>query len=173
MQSLVRLSFLLLLFMPFNTALAVDPTTSVDPATAALTAEVMKARIAEVEADSSLDEATRTQLTEKYNKTLKNLEKANFWSTTTKAYLKARKTAAAEARAIRDKLAQAKATDPIARLDVSESTPIAEVDQQLLIEKANEAAVETKLAKVEEQLANEAERPGAARQRLTEIAQLQ
>ena len=170
---LFRMTALLLLCMPCNTALAVDPPTSADPATAALTAELIKNRIAEVEADSSIDEATRTLLIEKYNKVLTNLEKTNFWNTTTEAYLKARKTAAAEAMAIRDELAQAKITDPMVRLDVSESTPIAEVDQQLLIEKANKAAVETKLAKLEEQLASEAERPGMARQRLTEIAQRQ
>ena len=142
---LFRLTAVLLLFAASPPALAVDTPATADPATAALTVKAIKNKIAEVEADSTLDEATRTRLSDLYKKVLANREKTSFRNTTTEAYLKARETAAAEARAIRDELAKAQETKPAVSLDVSESTPIAEVDQQLLIEKANQAAVETKL----------------------------
>jgi len=170
---LFRLTALLLLFAASPPALAVDTPATADPATAALTVKAIKNKIAEVEADSALDEATRTRLSDLYKKVLANREKTSFTNTTTKAYLKARETAAAEARAIRDELAQAQETDQTVTLDVSESTPLAEIDQQLLIEKANQAAVDTKLAKLEEQIKSEADRPTTARQRLTDIAKRQ
>jgi potassium efflux system protein len=171
--SLFRLAALLLLFTPFHPAAAVDTPTSPDPASAALTAQTIKTRIAEVEADSALDEATRTRLTDLYNKALAHREKASVHNTTTGAYQQARETAAAQAKAIRDELAQSQKTAQNVVLDVSDATPLAEIDQQLLIEKANHAAVETKLAKLEEQLASEADRPTAARKRLTAIAKRQ
>ena len=171
--SLIRLTFLLLLLMPFHPATAVDIRTTADPATTALTAEAIKTRIAEVESDSALDEATRTRLTDLYNKALAQLEKARVSDTTTDAYTQSRKTAAAEARAIRDKLIQAQQDKQTVSLDMSDATPLAEIDQQLLIEKANQTAVETKLAKLEEQIKSEADRPTTVRQRLTDIAQRQ
>ena len=58
-------------------------------------------------------------------------------------------------------------------MDVSDKTPLAEIEQLLLKEKADLAAVEAKLADLDKQLAVQAERPNGVRQRLTEAKQLQ
>ena len=171
--TLLRLTALIVLFMPYHHAAAVETTVPADPASAALTAETIKTRIAEVETDTGLDEATRIRLTDLYNKALAHREKASIHNTATAAYQQARETAATETKAIRDELARAQKTAENVVLDVTDATPLAEIDQQLLIEKANQAAVEAKLAKLEEQLAGEVDRPTAARERLTALAQRQ
>jgi potassium efflux system protein len=176
MQSLVslfRLTALLVLLMPFHQTVAVDIRASADPSSTALTLEAIKARIAEVESDPALDEAIRTRLTDLYNKALAQREKARVSKNKTDAYLQAREEAAAQARTIRDELAQAQQAEQSVTLDVPAATPLAEIDQRLLIEKANDAAVETQLVKLEEQLASEADRPSMVRTRQTAIAKRQ
>ena len=171
--SLFRLTALLVLLMPCHYTVAADNPVSADATAAELTVAIIRARITEVEADTAQDEAIRTRLTDLYNKALAFQEKASDHNTTTGAYLQARETAAAQARAIRDELAQAQQTAQTVTLNVSDATPLAEIDQQLLIEKANAAAVETQLTKLEEQVASEAGRPSAVRARLTAIAKRQ
>lgn len=62
---------------------------------------------------------------------------------------------------------------PTVTLQVSKKTPVAQVEQALLSEKANQAAVDAKLAKIKKQLAAETDRPAAIHQRIIEIRQLQ
>ncbi|HHH44552.1 MAG TPA: mechanosensitive ion channel [Gammaproteobacteria bacterium] len=173
-RAVIRFTWLaLLLCIPFSSAQPADTTASPASAGAALTADIIEARLKEVEASSSLDEKTRTSLTELYRKALSNLESAAASEASTRHFSQARESAARQAQQIRKKLEKARKTSPDVTLSVSEKTPLADIEQQLLKEKANQAAIEAKLSELEQQLSDEADRPNAARQRLTEARQLQ
>jgi potassium efflux system protein len=136
-------------------------------------ADILEAKIKEVESATDLDEATQSKLTELYRKALSNLETARSNAAAAEAFRQARVAAPEEAKSIRDWLEQAQREPPKVTLDVTEQTPLAELEQRLLAEKANLTAVGAKLAGLDEQLAVEAERPGVVRQRLTEAKQRQ
>jgi len=171
---LARLWWLaLLLLAPFSNAYPADTARPASATTVAVTADVINARLKEVEASSSLDEKTRASLTELYRKSLSNLEAADASNASARQFSRARETAADQARKILEKLEKAKQASPTVSLTISEETPITDIEQQLLKEKANQAAIEAKLSELEQHLSDEAERPHAARQRLTETRQLQ
>ncbi|HHJ18136.1 MAG TPA: mechanosensitive ion channel [Gammaproteobacteria bacterium] len=170
----VRLWWLaLLLLAPLGNAHPADTSSPVSATTAVeVTARVIQARLKEVEATSTLDEKTRTTLTELYRKSLSNLEAAEVSNASTKRFSHARETAADEARKIREQLEKSKKASPTVTLAVSEKSPVAEIEQELLKEKANQAAIETKLTELEQYQNDQSERPNAVRQRLTEVRQL-
>ncbi len=167
MNSLFRvlqLTVLLFAFMALRCAFAADPTSSVTP-------ETLNAKIKEVEATTELDDATRARLTEWYRKTLSHLETARANKTATEAFLRARETAPGEAKTLRDDIEQVAETEPADELQVSDKNPLPEIEQRLLKEKANQAAVAAKLKELDEQLAYEADRPNAVRQAISEANQ--
>ena len=135
--------------------------------------DIVEAKIKEVEASSELDEATQKTLIELYRKTISSLEMASKNQQDADAFAEARKSAPEQARITRDKLDKAKQDSPTVTLDIREDTSLEEVEQKLLNEKANQAAVEAKLSELKKQLANEADRPNTARQQLTEAKQAQ
>jgi potassium efflux system protein len=157
---------LLLLLGPMHYGSAAEPAnasktgTLVKPAT-------LEAKIKEVESATDLDDTTRATLTEFYRSALSFQQSAVESKTNAETYRAARESAAAEANSIRGKLEQQlKDTAPVT-IGVSEKTPLVEVEQASLKEKANQAAVEAKLNALEEQLAAEADRPEAIRHELT------
>jgi len=162
-----------LLLVPFSNVYSADTAAPAGTTAVALTPEIVEARLKEVEASSTLDEKTRASLTELYRKTLSNLETANASETSARHFASARDTAADTAQQIRTRLEQAKKTSPTVTLPVSKNAPLTEIEQHLLKEKANQAAIEAKLSELEQRLSDEAERPNIARQRLTEARQLQ
>jgi len=166
-----RLLICLVLLAVLGSAYAEDTATPISGASATLTPDMVKARIEEVKATNDLDETTKGSLTELYRKSLSSLEQARASTDTSAAFSKARKTAPDEARALRESLEKLEQESPTVILDVPEQTPLEKVEQELLNEKANQSAVEGKLAEIEKQLAMEAERPAAIRQRLTDARQ--
>ena len=167
MKRLFRLlmpAVLILTVAVLRCAFAADPTSSVTP-------DTLNAKIKEVEATAELDDATKARLTEWYRKALSHLETARANKTATEAFLNARETAPGEAKTIREDIEQVAKTEPADELQVSDKTPLTEIEQRLLKEKANHAAVEAKLKEVDEQLASEADRPNAVRQALSEANQ--
>ena len=168
----VRLWWLaLLLLVPISNSWSADPAPATGT-TAEVTTKVIHARLKEVEASSTLDEKTRDSLVELYRKSLSNLEATNVSKAAANRFSHARETAAAQAGKIRAELEKAKKASPTVSLTVSETSPVAEIEQLLLKEKANQTAIETKLTELEQQLSDQAERPNAVRQRLTEARQL-
>jgi len=173
-HAVIRLAWLaLLLCIPFSSALPVNSAVSPASAAAALTPDIIEARLKEIEASSALDDKTRASLTELYRKALSNLESAAASEASARHFSQARESAARQAQQIRKKLERARKTSPHVTLPISKKTPLADIEQQLLKEKANQAAIEAKLSELEQQLSDEADRPNAARQRLTEARQLQ
>lgn len=169
---MLRLFLFVVAFYGLMPSLA-QPQTGVAPAPAgssplSVTPEVLNAKIKEVEATTDLDEAAKTQLTELYRKTLSALEAAQSSKNAEEAFLKARETAPQETMAIREDIDRQTKTKPEASLNVSAEAPLEEVEQVLVKEKANQAAVEAKLADLTEQLSVQRARPDAAGKRLTE-----
>ncbi|HFD80740.1 MAG TPA: mechanosensitive ion channel [Gammaproteobacteria bacterium] len=176
MKPVRPLLHLLVLFLVLTLAPPVPAVDQKRPSggTAALVkADVIEARLKEVEASTSLDDKSKGTLVELYRKALSNLEAASANEEAAQAFIHARKTAPDAARAIREKLEKSKKAQPSVSLNIPPNTPIAEIEQKLLAEKANQAAVEAKLAELEEQLADQTDRPKAVRDRLSEARQLQ
>ncbi|MEA3244065.1 MAG: hypothetical protein U9Q19_11620 [Pseudomonadota bacterium] len=171
--AVARLLICLVLLAAPGSAYAEDPATPASGASATLTPDTVKARIEEVKAATDLDETSKGSLTELYRKTLSSLEQERASAETSTAFSKARKTAPDETRAVKEALEKLEQASPTVTLDVSEDTPLAKIEQELLNEKANQAAVDAKLDELEKQLAMETDRPAAIRQRLSEARQSQ
>ncbi len=134
-------------------------------------ADIIEAKLKEVEAASDLDEATKKKLTELYRKTISNLETRRANATAADAFAAARESAPEQTRITLEKLEKAKQISPTLTVTVDEETPLKEAEQQLLNEKANQAAVDAKLSGLQKQLTDQTERPNAARERLTAAKQ--
>jgi len=162
---------LLSALVPFEHVFSADPPEAASEPTASISTEKLEAKIKEVEATADLDEAMKKKLTELYRKTISHLEAERSNSGAAEAFSRARETAPEQAKEIRAELDEAEKAPPTVTESVTEETPLSEVEQQLLTEKANLAAVEAKLADLNEQLTVQADRPTAARQRLNEANQ--
>jgi len=138
-----------------------------------ISSEIIKSKLEEVESSADLDDAARSKLTDLYKKSLTKLEEAKGETRVASEYEQARKTASDEAKKIRAELdASLKAKKEVS-LDVNDQTPLADIEQRLLTEKANQAAVSAKLSEIEQRLADQTNRPVEARQGLTEAQQRQ
>ena len=159
---------LLLCWQPLPAAEPAESTgvTAVTPAL--VTAETVKSRLKEIEASTSLDEATRTSLTETLNKALANLETVTANQAAADAYARTVKAAPQQAREIREQLEQKKRDQPEATVTATEDSPFTEIEAELLQEKANLAAVESRQAGMEEELEASKGRPAAVQQQLAE-----
>ncbi len=142
------------------------------PAEKVVSADELNAKIEEIEAAQDLDEAVKGKLVELYRQALRQLERVRSNESSAKAFEEARKTAPEETAALRKKLeqAEAKPVTPEA-LKITNRTSLGDLEQRLVKEKANLAAVETKLAEVEKSLGDERTRPDQVRDRLTELKQ--
>jgi potassium efflux system protein len=141
----------------------------------AISAQQVEAEIKEIEAGSDLDEATRNKLIELYRKVQSHLEKARSSNASMEGFSRARESAPKEAQEIRAQLERLEGTDPLQRLtpSVGEDTALAELEQMLVKEQADLAAVQAKLAELDKKIQDDSARPDLARQRLTEAKRLQ
>ncbi len=133
-----------------------------------VTPEILKAKIKEVDATADLDAETKAKLTELYRRALSYQEETRSSELSQNTFKQARKKSLGQAKAIRKKLEKSEKISTEVTLNISKKTATFEIEQMLLSEKANFAAVEAKLTSLEEQLNVEADRPNAARQRILE-----
>jgi potassium efflux system protein len=166
----VVLAALLALLTPFTLAYAVEKDTSSYRLTNTVSQETLQANIQEAESSSELDEATRKKLVELYQSALAYLEQAGSHDSAAREFRKARESASAMASAIREELDKQQSGENITT-GVTDKTPLAEVSQILLKEKANLAAVDAVLSDLQERLLSESDRPNLARKRLTAAKQ--
>jgi potassium efflux system protein len=136
-----------------------------------VTEDTLEALIAEVEATADLAEDTKTRLTELYRKSLTNLEKQSSYEAKSQAFREAGQTASDETEATRRKIEETRQTSATGELPISDQTPLSEIEQLLLKEKANRTAVQAKLKDIEAQLSREAGRPAAARDRISKAVE--
>jgi len=159
---LVRLTALLCLMAHTGEAVRAD---------LSVTTDMVKAKLSEVEASTELDETAKAKLTELYRKTLSNLEKSIYFKASADKFQDAVQTAPTETSAIRERLEKTRQTAPTDELAISDKTPLSDIEQLLIKEKANRTAVQAKLSGTEEQLTKESGRPAAARDRISKAAQ--
>ncbi len=149
---------LLALLLPAAPVVAVD--------TATVTAKMLNARLKEVEAATSLDEETRGSLVEILNNALGNLESTRSNKATTEAYIQAVETAPEEARKIRVQLDRDIKAEQEVTVTATKASPFNDIERELLQEKANLAAVTTKLDDLQARLASATVRPTIVQQQL-------
>jgi potassium efflux system protein len=167
----VRALVFAVLCLPFGLSWSADPAAVVANPTATVTADTLKLRLKEIDASTTLDEATRASLTEGINKALANLDAAGNNKATTDIYIQLRATAPAQLTAIRAQLElEQQAPDKI-ELSVNSDSSFEEIERELLQEKANLAAVETKRTDLEAQLESVKERPTTIPEQLADAKQ--
>ena len=160
-----------LLLACVNVAHAADPVAAADAGAGSIpvSAAAVETRLKEVEASTELDETTKGTLTSLLTKTLGNLEAIRSNDAATDGYQQALQQVPDETEKIRARLARAQADDTEASIKSTEASPFDEIQQELLQEKANLAAVKEKLADMEDQLAKQADRLNVVRKRLVEV----
>jgi potassium-dependent mechanosensitive channel len=156
-------------------AVAAEPSTS-DSASAASTdggtplpsAAQIEAKLAETSADTRLDDARKTALTEQYRRALTNLEAARTFDAKTGEFARALKSAPAETAEILKRIETRKPSDtPSARIPDDLSGE--EINQRLGIVIADAAIEETRIGELDKIIERSAGRPGAIRIRLSEV----
>jgi potassium efflux system protein len=167
----MKIPFLLvcLLLACVNVTQAADPVAAADAGASLVTAATVEARLKEVDASTKLDEDTKGTLNSLLTKALGNLEAVRSNDAATESYQQALQQAPEETDRIRTKLEKAQADDTEASIKSTEDSPFDEIEQELLQEKANLAAVKEKLADLEDQLARQADRLNVVRKRLVEV----
>ena len=138
-----------------------------------VTTEILKSKIAETEASTSLEEQARTRLIELYRKAQSNLERKMSYQADAEAFAKARKTAPIETKELRKDMERKEKLLPGESLKISEKVPLSELEQQLMKEKANFVVLDAKLSELKNQLELQLERPDAARQRMIDTRRQQ
>ena len=133
-----------------------------------VTADVLEAKIQEVEASGGIEEETRTKLVELYRKALGNLRMTTSYEKAATAFQRASETAPAESRALREDMDESSVADATTDLEVEPSTPLPQIEQILQQEKADLAAADAERADFKKRLREEVSRPVLIRQRLTE-----
>jgi potassium efflux system protein len=166
----VVLAALLSLLTPFPLAYAMERDTSSFRLSNTVTQETLQANIQEAAASTELDEPTRKKLVELYRSALAYLEEARSHDSAAREFREARESAPVMARTIREELDKQQSGANITT-GVTDKTPLAEVSQVLLKEKANLAAVDAMLSDLQDRLLAESDRPNIARKRLTAAKQ--
>jgi potassium efflux system protein len=144
------------------------PTAPASSADGLPTVSQIEAKIAEVAADTALDEAGKAALTEQYRRALANLEAVKTFETQANDLAKSLTTAPAETAAIQQRLAQRgpAAGDTVA---IRKDLPTEEITQRLSIILADAAVEETRIGELDKAIERGAGRPAAIRARLSEI----
>ena len=144
------------------------------PAEQVISADEINAKIKEIEATLDMDEGLKGKLIEIYRQALRQLERIRSNESLARAFAEATRTAPGETQALRKKL-EGVEPEPftLQMLKITDKTPLTDLEQRLVKEKASLTALETKLADIEKSLSDEKTRPLQIRDRLTELTQEQ
>jgi potassium efflux system protein len=137
----------------------------------AVGADTVSARLKEVEGSAQHDEKTKAILLDLYRKTLTSLEAIRTSTSATGEFKKAQETAGGAAKKLRAELEKREKTEKPIEYNFPETTPLTEIEQMLLKQKADYTAVDAKLTGFKDQLDQESGRPDQIRKRLTEARQ--
>lgn len=158
------LYLLVMILISYSTMAQDEPASSVnrvDP-------EVLKLKIAEVEASTTLDDQTAGTLIELYRRTLTNLELGRVELTSAAAFAEAGKTATGELERIQRAMKDLRDSTAINTLDPAFGTDLSGLEEALSDERAALSAAETRVADLREQYAREVTRPELAQERLSQ-----
>jgi potassium efflux system protein len=155
---LFRLVILLALLLPVAPAIALDSTM--------VTAKMINAKLKEVEATASLGDDTRDSLLEMLNNALGNLENIDANKTRAAAYSQSIKTAPEETSKIEAQLEKNLKTASKVKVKATTNSPFNKMESELLPEKANLAAVKSKLDDLKTRIEFAVVRPAAIQKQL-------
>ena len=170
-----RYSPRLLLVALFAAAFAVSPVWADSPipalpADGAISPEQIESAIAAIEAREGLDEETRVRVIDQLRDAQAQLQNASSARVSAAAFAESIQTAPAETAKLRRQLDEAPPDVPTAEsLGIRESTPLAELEQELATQMAEIAAAEARLADLNTQIAAQTDRPARARARVNEL----
>ena len=163
----IWLTFFLLALTILNSAYAIDPLTISYNEPAPVSQKTLSSKIKAIEANSDLDEASKTRLLQLYRETIQGLDKIRSSNVAADAFIRSKKANPEEAKRIQKNLEKRKAKAAKVTVDVIiAKIPDAKMEQHLFTENANLAAVSAKLSDLQQQLALAAVRPNIVRQRL-------
>ena len=126
----------------------------------------LERKIESAETDTDLSKEDISKLVSLYRKTISNLETALVNDQAADAFIQMSQDAPIKAAALRKKTVEKKKLVPEDSLEITSTTPIEELEQHLLKERADLAAVEANLQKIHESIKYQAGRPQAIRQQL-------
>lgn len=157
---------LLLVLLSSGVALAADQGVPVSGTSITVTAQNVTAKLKEVKASTELDDATKRSLTEYYQKTLNYLEKEQLSAQAAKSFSEVLDSGPLEIKDSQKALTKLEQQDVSVTLEVSETTPLDEVERALLNEKAAQVDLDAKLRELDKQQAIESERPAVIRKQI-------
>ncbi len=163
-----RLAISLLLLIGLSSpVLAQGPTeaTPLVPAATSITREQIDKRIEQVSAITEMEAATKAKLLEQYRKAQALLDDARKSNETRESFRRLAKEAPAEINRLREAAEAAKAPAPES---LKPGMSLAEIEQRLQKEKADLAALESRVADLQRMVSDAENRPAAIRQRLAE-----
>jgi potassium efflux system protein len=140
---------------------------------AGTTPEILENRIKEIEASADLDETIKGTLLDLYRKSSSLISQHRTYETTMDEYARARESAPEKASLLRKELEalEVEITPQVLPEDLI-LKPLSELEQQLLSEKADLAALSARLTELEAVLESQSHRSTQARYRLTMVKTL-
>jgi potassium efflux system protein len=139
----------------------------------AVTTGTLEAKLAKIEAATGIEEETRTKLIELYRQSLDNLQDTSSNAEAAEDFESTAKTAPGRIEAIREQIAESAAASAEYKLDIEPGTPLPQLEQRLLEEKASLADAQARRLELEKRLKAEASGPSMIRQRLGQAKQEQ
>mgnify|MGYP001817545138 CR=1 FL=1 len=133
-----------------------------------LNKKTLENKIQQVESDTNLAQETMDRLVNLYRKTISNLESETARLKAAEDFRLARQNAPAMTRSLEQRTVEAKKTSPEESIEVSPETSIDILEQSLLKEKADLAAVSANLQKAREAIKYQSNRPQVIRDELVE-----
>ena len=152
---------------PASAQTTAPDSTTIEPI-AGCNKKTLENKIQQVESDTNLAQETRDRLVGLYRKTISNLESETARLKATEDFMQARQNAPAMTRSLQQRTVDAKKTSPEESIEVSPETSIDTLEQSLLKEKADLAAVSAKLQKAREAIKYQSNRPQVIRDELVE-----
>ena len=166
LRSTALACLVILVLLPLIAARAAAPQTIPSEVISDVNKTTLERKVEAVEADTILSEEDKSELVSLYRRAISNLEKASASDKAADDFIQMNQDAPLKAAELRKKTGEKKKLIPEKSIEVTPTTPIETLDQLLLKEKADLAAVEAKLHKTREAIKYEAGRPQAIREQL-------
>ena len=166
LRSTALACLVIIVLLPLIAARAAAPQTIPSEVISDVNKTTLERKVEAVEADTILSEEDKSELVSLYRRAISNLEKASASDKAADDFIQMNQDAPLKAAELRKKTGEKKKLIPEKSIEVTPTTPIETLDQLLLKEKADLAAVEAKLHKTREAIKYEAGRPQAIREQL-------
>jgi len=154
----------LLIYYPAANAAEQQPTPA--RTTSQINTATLEKKVEAIETDTKLSEEDKSALVSLYRKAISNLETTLANEQAAASFARMKQDAPVKAAALRNKTIEARKLVPGDALEVTDATSIEMLEQRLLKEQADQAAVEAKLEKTREAIKYEENRPQIIREEL-------